>query len=382
MKVLPVSSEEGKALGDSTCIKIAKKMLLDRYVENKDIMSFFTLGVMEIGYPGNESGEVDTMIRNLLTNKAVAFFLRPQILAMADKILIDQGKDIKSIDYFSVFLGDDTNNQLIFRKGTWNESEAVKKIAKGVIDLFNLGPAKWGLMTTPDKGCIGIGKSEYIKIMAQRGKILPNNILDPFENEKSPTINFDIQMKLASLSDTCRLMGFRGCNIRRVILYMTAMFPLSLKMIFGSLKAIPSVKVWRYTGLSYVLPTLNKKLFTRLLEDEKYETLVMSGHGQVAMNKAFHSVFKAFKGNDRFEKSSEMIGRSFITKGVAPKGLEMYSRENILRLQLAKAVEPKITALDRDQNEAQSLGRLYFEAKNRSENTKKVSVGKNRGWSN
>ena len=61
--------------------------------------------------------------------------------------------------------------------------------------IFNSGPTKWGLVTTPDKGYIGIGKSEYIKVTAQRGKVLPNNILDPFENEKSPTINFDNQMK-------------------------------------------------------------------------------------------------------------------------------------------------------------------------------------------
>ena len=61
--------------------------------------------------------------------------------------------------------------------------------------IFDSGPTKWGLVTTPDKGYIGIGKSEYIKVTAQRGKVLPNNILDPFENEKSPTINFDIQMK-------------------------------------------------------------------------------------------------------------------------------------------------------------------------------------------
>ena len=56
-KTLP---QEDVCLGKSNLTTIAKKMLMDRYLESNDPMTFLRidtpLGKMLIGYPGNESG--------------------------------------------------------------------------------------------------------------------------------------------------------------------------------------------------------------------------------------------------------------------------------------------------------------------------------------
>ena len=57
-------------------------------MENDAPMSYFSLDTplakILIGYPGNESVEVDTTIRNLLTNKATAVFMRQKIIDKAN----------------------------------------------------------------------------------------------------------------------------------------------------------------------------------------------------------------------------------------------------------------------------------------------------------
>ena len=122
--------------------------------------------------------------------------------------------------------------------------------------------------------------------------------------------------------------------------------------------------MWRYTGLVAICPIINFKIFLKIVDDERYEQLVMKNHADQFgnTNKAFNAVGRAMKDNVEFLNSTEKMAEQYASVGSLAQNLKMYDRENILKLSLVKAIEPKITAVDRDQNEAQALGKLFIAA--------------------
>ena len=103
-------------------------------MENDAPMSYFSLDTplakILIGYPGNESVEVDTTIRHLLTNKATAVFMRQKIIDKANYTFEGENKSVRALYYVSVFLGDDANNQIICTENIWTHVDLIKEIAR------------------------------------------------------------------------------------------------------------------------------------------------------------------------------------------------------------------------------------------------------------
>ena len=148
-------------------------------------------GPVEICYPGNESGAIDTTFRNNVTFKTVKEWIEPRLM----RYIKEKYSDIDVRDMTSANFGDDLCSQVRFGVQVDARRDMCKDITRKIIELFHDGPAKWGLKTHASKGDLGWGRSEFIKIRSQRGKVMPNYILDPYTSEKAPTVNYSVQLK-------------------------------------------------------------------------------------------------------------------------------------------------------------------------------------------
>ena len=312
-------------------------------------------GPVNICYPGNESGAIDTGFRNNVTFKTVKEWIEPRLL----EYVKDKYRDVDVRTLTSANFGDDLCAQLRFGVKMDEMREMCKDICRKIIELFQEGPALWGLKTHASKGDIGWGRSEFIKIRSQRGKVLPNNILDPYISEKAPTINYSVQMKLATIVDVLRMQAFCGMIVERGIIYAVSMMPESSKLRMGELKAIPSTRIFRDLGLMMICPVINCKLINRFIGSEEClkKAVGFSSETDLALKDAYKACERISK-QDFFQKSSELIYRDVETNRVLPKSLEMFSKENILRLTIAKATYPKIEMMERDQHEAKQIGNI------------------------
>jgi len=63
-------------------------------------------------------------------------------------------------------------------------------------------------------------------------------------------------------------------------------------------------------------------------------------------------------GNEEFMKSTQLYKKAYPTTGLLDDKYKMYSSENILTLAIAKAIEPTLSAMDRDQEEVSSIVKL------------------------
>ena len=146
------------------------------------------------------------------------------------------------------FLGDDYKSQLIFLNKIPDDEDFIRSVVQLINKYIDEGPAIWGMEISKEKGAIGWGVSNYIKVPTFLGQYHANQPLSPHDTEKSLNTVMPVALKLASFVDIIKLAALRGKSLARLDMYM--MFHLCTFALyrFYGLNMLPHPSVVRGTG--------------------------------------------------------------------------------------------------------------------------------------
>ena len=315
-------------------------------------------GDIEIMYPGNKSGSLDTTNVNNAVENHVFEYIKRRFEQDKDELMekFDRTGRYKFIRMTANFLGDDYKSQLIFENEIPDDEEFIRAVIELISKYIDEGPLKWGMEIHKEKGAVGWGASNYIKVSTFLGQYHANQPLSPHDSEKASNSKMQVALKVASFVDIMKLAALRGKDLGRLDVYMMSQLGTFAKYRFYGLHMIPHPSIVRASGHMICAPNCNMNLYSMFMNrgytSALYKTAVNRNDNII---RGFKAITSGLAHDINFVNSSQLLRNQYATTGALPKDLEMYNADNILALTLSMTAGSKIDNSSRNLLEAAAI---------------------------